>query len=260
MPPRRRAHAHRQARYGLRRRYQPTPAPTAAYSWTPDPVTWQAIKRHSVAGRRYCRHYRFSCRPGGLAWKGLHSHFQGRGGCAHLLSRRALMPSELEKGVIKPWPRGHSAGRLEGSQRGRSPQPGGDAKPAGVRQLPFVLRRRQDHGNGPRWPSGQPGMYILAPVAPQMAVRKQDVIQWSSPEGRLKGSVRIGFMSQVSPDGQYVVTTVNRPGCRPPTRSLQQLLRGQFQGLPLPPGVLSDPRILSCTAATRSAAAARRRR
>jgi hypothetical protein len=52
-------------------------------------------------------------------------------------------------------------------------------------------------------------MYILAPVAPQMAVRKPDVIQWSSPEGKLKGSVRIGFMSQVSPDGQYVVTTVN---------------------------------------------------
>jgi len=59
---------------------------------------------------------------------------------------------------------------------------------------------------------GNRGMYILAPVAPQMAVHKQDVIQWSSPEGRLKGSVRIGFMSQVSPDGQYVVTTVNPAG------------------------------------------------
>jgi tetratricopeptide (TPR) repeat protein len=59
---------------------------------------------------------------------------------------------------------------------------------------------------------GNRGMYILAPVAPEMAVRKQDVIQWSSPEGKLKGSVRIGFMSQVSPDGQYVVTTVNPAG------------------------------------------------
>jgi tetratricopeptide (TPR) repeat protein len=53
------------------------------------------------------------------------------------------------------------------------------------------------------------GMYILAPVAPEMTIRKQDVIQWASPEGKLKGNVRIGFMSQVSPDGQYVVTTVN---------------------------------------------------
>ena len=52
-------------------------------------------------------------------------------------------------------------------------------------------------------------MYILAQVAPEMAIRKQDVIQWSTPEGKLKGSVRVGFMSQVSPDGQYVVTTVN---------------------------------------------------
>ena len=56
---------------------------------------------------------------------------------------------------------------------------------------------------------GNRGMYILAPVAPEMAIRKQDVIQWSSPEGKLKGNVRIGFMSQVSPDGQYVATTVN---------------------------------------------------
>src|ERR1035437_1945977 len=51
---------------------------------------------------------------------------------------------------------------------------------------------------------GNRGMYILAPVAPEMAIRQQDLIQWSSPEGKLKGNVRVGFMSQVSPDGQYV--------------------------------------------------------
>jgi len=56
---------------------------------------------------------------------------------------------------------------------------------------------------------GNRGMYILAQVAPQMAIRQQDIIQWSSPEGKLKGTVRVGFMSQVSPDGQHVVTTVN---------------------------------------------------
>ena len=56
---------------------------------------------------------------------------------------------------------------------------------------------------------GNRGMYFLAQVAPEMTVRKADVIQWSSPEGKLKGNIRVGFMSRVSPDGQYVATTVN---------------------------------------------------
>ena len=53
------------------------------------------------------------------------------------------------------------------------------------------------------------GTYFLTPLAPRTEVRKKNLIEWSSPEGKLKGSVRVGFMSQVSPDGQYVVTTVN---------------------------------------------------
>jgi hypothetical protein len=31
---------------------------------------------------------------------------------------------------------------------------------------------------------GNRGMDILAPGAPEMAIRKQDTIQWSSPEGK----------------------------------------------------------------------------
>jgi hypothetical protein len=53
------------------------------------------------------------------------------------------------------------------------------------------------------------GLYMLAAVKAQTSIRTEDVIQWSSAEGRLKGDLRVGFMSQVSPDGQYVVTTVN---------------------------------------------------
>jgi len=53
------------------------------------------------------------------------------------------------------------------------------------------------------------GLYFLTSVAPETKVRKEDLIEWSSPAGKLKGRVRVGFMSQVSPDGRYVVTTVN---------------------------------------------------
>jgi len=52
-------------------------------------------------------------------------------------------------------------------------------------------------------------MYALAPLRAETLVGNKDVIQWSSAKGRLQGGLRIGFMSQVSPDGRYVVTTID---------------------------------------------------
>ena len=122
-----RAHAHRQARSGLRRRYQPASAPTGRALLDAGPRDLAGHQAAFGRARRNGRHYRFSCRPGGLAWKGLHTHFPGCGGRAHLLSRRAVDALGAGKGRHQtPGRRGHSAGRLEDSQRGRSPQPRGD--------------------------------------------------------------------------------------------------------------------------------------
>ena len=69
------------------------------------------------------------------------------------------------------------------------------------------------------------------------------MIQWSSPEGKLKGSVRdrlhvAGFA------GRAIRGHHRQPGLHGGRlrRASQQLLRRQFQGLPLPPGVLSHAR------------------
>ncbi len=58
-------------------------------------------------------------------------------------------------------------------------------------------------------PQNHKGMYTLAAVQPYMSIRNRDVIEWSAARGSLEGKTRVGFLSQVSPDGQYVVTTVN---------------------------------------------------
>jgi len=55
------------------------------------------------------------------------------------------------------------------------------------------------------------GMYTLTPVERDTAIRNENVIQWSTASGRLNGDLRIGFMSQVSPDGEYVLTTIDWP-------------------------------------------------
>jgi Flp pilus assembly protein TadD len=67
-------------------------------------------------------------------------------------------------------------------------------------------------------PSNDKGLYALKQVAPKMTIRNEDVIRWSSflenPAARTDEPAvkRFGFMSQVSPDGRYVVTSVGPPG------------------------------------------------
>ncbi|QOY88895.1 PD40 domain-containing protein [Paludibaculum fermentans] len=56
------------------------------------------------------------------------------------------------------------------------------------------------------------GRYFLAEAGRDVTVRNQDVIQWTSEQGRLENAIRVGFMSQVSPKGDAVVTTIDTPG------------------------------------------------
>jgi hypothetical protein len=58
------------------------------------------------------------------------------------------------------------------------------------------------------------GRYFLTEVKPEVIVRAEDVIQWTSAQGRLENPIRVGFMSQISPNGDAVVTTIDTPGAR----------------------------------------------
>jgi Flp pilus assembly protein TadD len=66
-------------------------------------------------------------------------------------------------------------------------------------------------------PRNDKGLYALVPVAKEMTIDNKDVIRWSSfqvdPEARSDAPAvkRFGFMSQVSPDGRYVVTSIAPP-------------------------------------------------
>ena len=66
-------------------------------------------------------------------------------------------------------------------------------------------------------PQNDKGLYALVPVAKSMTIRGQDVIRWSSFQENLYAKSsdpvvkRFGFMSQVSPDGRFVVTSIGTP-------------------------------------------------
>ncbi|MGO9012498.1 MAG: tetratricopeptide repeat protein [Bryobacteraceae bacterium] len=204
-----------------------TPEMAAAHAWRPDAATWQTIKRHSVASPATVTILGFRGNGGGQP--------VSRGAAAIRTSSDAvgasifyrdvpLMPSELEKGVIKPL-----AAQALPLVKWRVRNVGEASSRVVMENLPVCANCHSFSADGKTMGmdldglEGNRGMYFLAKVAPEMAIRKQDVIQWSSPEGKLKGTIRIGFMSRVSPDGQYVVTTVNpaalgdTPSAAPPS-------------------------------------------
>ena len=66
-------------------------------------------------------------------------------------------------------------------------------------------------------PRNDKGLYALVPVARNMTITNKDMIHWSAfdlnDEARDGDAAvkRFGFMSQVSPDGRYVVTSIGPP-------------------------------------------------
>jgi tetratricopeptide (TPR) repeat protein len=190
-----------------------TPQLAAAHTWTPDPAAWRIIKRRSVASAATVTITGFrEAAPDQPVSRGkvVIRTSKDPVGAPIFYRDVPLMPSELEKGSIKPLAAEALplvAWRVRNVSEARSR--------VVMENLPVCANCHSFSGDGRTMGmdldglQNNRGLYILAPVAPQMAIRQQDLIQWSSPEGRLKGGVRIGFMSQVSPDGQYVATTVN---------------------------------------------------
>jgi tetratricopeptide (TPR) repeat protein len=54
-------------------------------------------------------------------------------------------------------------------------------------------------------PKNDKGLYAVVPIEANMSIRNQDMVSWNSDMS--VGKSRVGFMSQVSPDGQYVLST-----------------------------------------------------
>ena len=190
-----------------------SPSLAAAHFWKPDPATWQAIKRQSVAVAATVTITGFRAdAPLQVVSRGKITIHTSRDAVGAPIFYRdvPLMPSELEKGVIKPL-----AAKAVPLVAWRLRSVGETGSRLVMDDLPVCANCHSFSGDGKTMGMdldglrNNRGLYILAAVAPRMAIRNPDVIQWSSPAGTLKGNVRVGFMSQLSPDGQYVVTTLN---------------------------------------------------
>jgi Flp pilus assembly protein TadD len=193
-----------------------TPKQAAAHTFMPDAATWAAIKEHSVG------------RPASLVITG-----HRKGDSKTIISRGQvsiqtssdpvgapifyrdvpLMPSENEKGVIKPL--ALTAVPLV-AWRLRSV---GDTESRVVMQgLHTCANCHSFSADGKTLgldmdgPQNDKGLYAIVKVQPQMTIRNEDLVAWSTSRGKLVSTLRAGFMSQISPDARYVITTVNDPG------------------------------------------------
>ena len=184
-----------------------TPTQAAARTWKPAPAVWESIKRSSIE------------QPATLTITG---HANGKpvsqrrmtlttskdAVAAPIFYRDVpLMPSELQPGVIKPLsPKllPYLAWRLKYVE-----EPGSKVMMEGLHTCANCHSFSNDgktFGLDMDGPHNDKGLYAIVPVQPRMTIRTEDMMSWKKFRGQMERDKRIGFMSQISPDGRYVVT------------------------------------------------------
>jgi len=193
--------------------YEGTDYQNSATSWTPTRPLWERMKQRSLEASATLR---FS----GFASSDLEAPLS-RGAVSIVTSRDPvgapifyrdvpLMPAVGERGRIKPLADSMLpliAWRLRDVSRP---------------ETKLVLKGMSSCGNCHSFsldgttlgmdvdgPSGDKGMYAVKSVSRNMVIDSDDTITWNSFPDKPKDHKTIGFLSRMSPDGRYVVSTVN---------------------------------------------------
>jgi len=187
-----------------------TPEQTGTRTWTPDTQTWERIKRQAVGKAATITIRRFNDpNPSHFGQVAIRVSKDPVG--APIFYRDVpLMPTETEKGVIKP------------IVPSALPLIAWRLRHVGETRSQVVMERLATCANCHSFskdgrtlgmdldgPQNDKSMYAIASVSPHMAIRTEDVIAWSSFPGLLPGHPTIAFMPQLSPDGRYAVATLN---------------------------------------------------
>jgi hypothetical protein len=186
-----------------------SPRIASDHAWIPDVNTWETIKKHSQS------------HPATLSFEGITagtSNIVSRGtvtiqtsndpvGAPIFYRDVPLIPSKSESGVIKPLAQSDLpllAWRLRDIS-----QPSSRVLLTGMHTCANCHSFSGDGkvlGMDLDGPGNDKGLYFLTEVRPQMTVTNRDVISWSAIRDAESSISRIGFMSQISPNGRYVVT------------------------------------------------------
>ena len=193
-----------------------TPEQASMRTWAPDAATWDAIKKQSVADVATVTITGVGD-SGPVSSGGVRIRTSTDPVRASIFYRDVpLMPSKTEKGIIKPLAQ-DAIPLIQWSVRNI-------AEPRShvvLTDMPTCANCHSFSADGKTMgmdmdgPQNDKGLYALADVKPRMSIGTNDMISWNPSQDRQVGLNRVGFMSQVSPDGQYVLTTVSTAGTAP---------------------------------------------
>lgn len=194
---------------------QPPPVDPLQRAWKPGIATWTQIKRRSQSA------------PASITFTGLRS---GRpvskaavriqtstdpAGAPIFYRDVPLMPARTETGIIQPLAP-HAVRLVRWRLRDIS-QPRSRVL---LENLPVCANCHSFSLDGTRMGMdldglrNNKGQYFVAGVQPRTRVGAGELVQWRSAEGELRNPIRVGFMSQLAPHGNAVVTTIDTPGAR----------------------------------------------
>ncbi|RPI23148.1 MAG: tetratricopeptide repeat protein [Acidobacteria bacterium] len=188
----------------------------AAHAWVPDTETWATIKKHTVSHPATLIITGFADKRAREALSRGQASFQTSKdpvGAPIFYRDVPLMPAATEKGIIRPLV--PAAIPLIAWRLRDVSQPESRLLMEGLHTCANCHSASTDGKTlamDVDGPDNDKGLYAIFPIRSHTSIRNEDVVAWSSHEGKLGGKLRVGFMSQLSPDGQYVVTTINDPG------------------------------------------------
>jgi Flp pilus assembly protein TadD len=199
-----------------------TPEQVAMRTWKPDAEAWGRIKQHSVRSSATIR------------IEGSAADSQDAPICAGSVTITTstdpvgapvfyrdvplMIPPPSENGVIQPLPQS-AIPLIKWKLRNI-----GDSQSRTVMEnLPTCANCHSFSRDGKTLgidvdgPRNDKGLYAIVPISKQMTISNEKVLRWSSFQEDLNASAsgpavkRFGIMSQMSPDGRYVVTSIDPP-------------------------------------------------
>jgi tetratricopeptide (TPR) repeat protein len=211
-----------------------TPEQAADHTWRPDPKTWEEIKKHSVSQPARIVISGFASQNAGQpltrAQATISTSKEPVGAPIFYRDVPLIPPSRdtEQRGVIKPLP--DSAlpkikWQLRYVNRTESKVMMTNLPTCG--NCHSFSRDGKTMGLDVDGPANDKGLFALVPLKKTSIISNDYLIHWSA-FSEERSQKRFGFMSQVSPDGKYVVNSIDVPHAHG-TRVLDRLYNGFYE-------------------------------
>lgn len=212
-----------------------TPEQAAAHTWRPDEKTWEIVKNHSVRQPATVTIRGYSSQNASEPVSSGEVEIQTSSdpaGAPILYRDVPLLPAtkeQIERGVIKPLPDSVLPDIKWELRYISAPK-----SKVVMQSLPTcanchsVARDGKTLGIDVDGPQNDKGLYALVPVRKVSTISTDYIVHWSAFSDPDKtAQKRFGFMSQISPDGNYVITSIDVPGAHG-RRIADRLYNGSF--------------------------------